>query len=85
MLLGCLLISSLLRSGGLRCHAPKRLWRILVDPRSEKQPVKDLLSQCLSSPRARLFERGLSLNLGLNRLVALFEGRLTLTSGQTAG
>ena len=44
---------------------------------------------------ARLFERGLSLNLGLNRpnprlnfkrrLVALFEGRLTLTSGQTAG
>ena len=45
--------------------------------------------------RARLFERGLSLNLGLNgpnlrlnfkrRLVALFEGRLTLTSGQTAG
>ena len=49
----------------------------------------------LLMPRARLFERGLSLNLGLNRpnlwlnvkrrLVALFEGRLTLTSGQTAG
>ena len=49
----------------------------------------------LTTLRARLFERGLSLNLGLNRpnlrlnfkrrLVALFEGRLTLTSGQTAG
>ena len=48
-----------------------------------------------SLTKARLFERGLSLNLGLNRpnlrlnfkrrLVALFEGRLTLTSGQTAG
>ena len=53
------------------------------------------LSSTRIKTRARLFERGLSLNLGLNgpnlrlnfkrRLVALFEGRLTLTSGQTAG
>ena len=50
-----------------------------------------LLSRCLSPPRARLFERELNLNPGLNRpnprlnfkrmLVALFNGRLRLTSG----